>query len=472
MKIKWKLFFSTLLVVTLGFCMGGSLFLARNFQHILDSRLEQAGLEHYTTQYVFELQLNGTLAITENHRSDILIKAAAWAAENLSWQEQTFCVSHEDGTILYSNFPARIGEQDILDTFENAPQGKLVSDGEHYDLLVTTVCDWSGVRFLLTTSREVTDLFLELRWQAGNMLLISAGMILLLGVVLLVVSGTLTGRIEKLDHAAHQLAGGDYSRRVQISGQDEIARLGESFNQMAGAVEENIHRLESYAKSRDEFAANFSHELKTPMTSIIGYADLLRSRRCDEETTIQAAQYIFEEGKRLEQLAQKLLSLMKLRQTRIELSSNDLGPVLPQAAASVRPLCESKSVQLRLPDCGAQAVFDLALLQTLLVNLLRNAAAACDKNGLIQILLEEKEDRWVISVRDNGCGIPTEDIPRLTEEFYRVDRSRTRAGGGTGLGLAICREIAKLHGSELCITSTLGTGTTVSFELGKEGVTG
>lgn len=304
------------------------------------------------------------------------------------------------------------------------------------------------------------------------MLLISAGMILLLGVVLLVVSGTLTGRIEKLDHAAHQLAGGDYSRRVQISGQDEIARLGESFNQMAGAVEENIHRLESYAKSRDEFAANFSHELKTPMTSIIGYADLLRSRRCDEETTIQAAQYIFEEGKRLEQLAQKLLSLMKLRQTQMELSSNNLGMVLSQAAASVRPLCESKGVQLQLPNCEAQARFDLALLQTLLVNLLRNAAAACDEQGIIQILLDEEKDHWTISVRDNGCGIPNQDIPRLTEEFYRVDRSRTRAGGGTGLGLAICREIAKLHGSELCITSTLGTGTTVSFELGKEGATG
>lgn len=468
MKVKYQLFFSMILVVSIGFFAGGAFFLYGNFRGNLQSRVEHANQQHYTAQYFYELRLSGNTAGADSLSPEDLIAAAADVASELPWGDLTLCVSQmkEAGAVhLYSDLPARIGRQDLLDTIGADPIGKIVLHGDDYDLLVTTSATWRGTTFFFTTAHSVTSVYEELNAQTRNLLLIWMGMLLPLGAAALTVSGSISRRIEELEKTAGHISSGAYGERTVVAGDDEIARLGISFNRMADSVEKTLDELQDYAKSRDDFARNFSHELKTPLTSIIGYAELLRTQPCGEAVIQEAAGYIFREGKRLEVLSRRLLELMKLRQTRLKLTIHPLGPILFQLKESVIPLCRKNGVRLAVPDCNGTAAFDPTLFLTLLTNLVNNAQAACENGGLVELTLKEQESRWIITVRDNGKGIPAEKIPRLTEEFYQIDQARN--SGGIGLGLSICQEIARLHGGSLSIQSVPGKGTDVSFSLQK-----
>jgi len=469
MKVKYQLFFSMILVVSAGFFAGGALFLRGNFQGSLRSRVEQANQQHYTAQYFYELRLSGDTAGADALADDALVRAAAGVTGEPPWNGLALCVSREGGkgpVHLYSSLPAGIGRRDLLDTIGEGPKGKIVRHGDAYDLLITTPSTRNETTFFFTTAHSVTPVYEELDSQTLRLFLIWAGMLLPLGAAALTVAGSVSRRIEGLEETARRISGGSYGERAAVAGEDEIARLGESFDRMADSIEKTMAELRAYAKSRDDFARNFSHELKTPLTSIIGYADLLRGRRCGEDTVREAAGYIFREGRRLETLSRRLLELMKLRQTRLELSVRPLGQVLARLEESAAPLCRQSGVTLAVRPCEGSAAFDPDLLLTLLANLVNNARDACGAGGRVEVLTEEEGDRWLITVRDNGRGIPAEDLPRIAEEFYQVDKARS--GGGTGLGLSICREIARLHGGELSIQSAPGEGTAVSFSLSKE----
>jgi signal transduction histidine kinase len=156
---------------------------------------------------------------------------------------------------------------------------------------------------------------------------------------------------------------------------------------------------------------------------------------------------------------------MKLRQTKLQLTANDLGPVLNEVVNSTRPVCSKKSISLTLSPHPKQAVFDPALLEMLLINLTRNACEACSDGGNILIDFNVQETRLCVSVTDDGCGIPENELAKISDEFYRVDKARKHTGGNFGLGLSICKEIARLHNSELLIKSEPVQGTAVSFEL-------
>ena len=209
----------------------------------------------------------------------------------------------------------------------------------------------------------------------------------------------------------------------------------------------------------------FAHELKTPMTSIIGYADMLRSIQLEPEKHFLAANYIFSEGKRLESLSLKLLDILVLQKTDFalkpvsaaQLAKETAGlyfPVLQESGLRIEICCEDRTVQAE-PD----------LFKTLLINLLDNARKASDPGSCIRISGTQSENDYLLTVQDYGRGIPEEELPRITEAFYMVDKSRARAQNGAGLGLAICAQIAEIHGAHLSIESKLGNGTAVTIRL-------
>ena len=174
---------------------------------------------------------------------------------------------------------------------------------------------------------------------------------------------------------------------------------------------------------------SFAHELKTPMTSIIGYADTLRSRGLSEEQRFQAANYIFEEGKRLEALSLKLMDLIVLDKQKIS-----MRPV-PAAELSERVIHLRKAV---------------------------------DADGLIRFEGRSDENGYTLVIKDNGRGMLREDMNRITEAFYMADKSRARKEGGAGLGLSLCRRIVELHGGTMEFESRLEIGTAVTVQLRKE----
>ena len=207
----------------------------------------------------------------------------------------------------------------------------------------------------------------------------------------------------------------------------------------------------------------FTHELKTPMTSIIGYADMLRTAQGDPDEQREAAGAIYHEGRRLEDLSQKLLALLALGGGELQLHPLDLAALWPR----LRAACPGANLQTPPGPCTVQG--DADLLLDLFYNLVQNAVKASAPGAPIAIACTQQGGSVTVSVTDCGCGIPPQEIPRVTEPFYMVDKSRARKQGGSGLGLALCQRIAAAHGGTLEIESRQGQGTTVRVTLPKGG---
>ena len=213
------------------------------------------------------------------------------------------------------------------------------------------------------------------------------------------------------------------------------------------------------------FVADLTHELKTPLTSMIGYADLLRGGELPPENQRRAADAIYHESTRLESLSQQLLSLQDLRQEALTLTAVPVAAAFEDVARSL-PDCPVVLEKTCPEDAAVRA--DRVLLVDLLRNLVLNAAHASTPGSVVALRCLPAGDRWRLEVADTGCGIPPEALPHLTEPFYRVDKARARANGGSGVGLALCADIAAAFGSRLEFASTVGEGTTVSLTLPKE----
>lgn len=286
--------------------------------------------------------------------------------------------------------------------------------------------------------------------------------------VMLILSVFITRPVKKMNLAAKRIARGDYGKRLKSRGSDEIAELTESFNVMTDSIEEKVDELSRELRQREEFMANFAHELKTPMTSVIGYADMLYQKELPREEVKDAAWYILNEGMRLESLSLKLMDLFVMGRQDFLLEEMEAGEVLQNVLQGMEPILKERGTRLYLEAEPAYIRVEIDLFKTLLWNLVDNATKAGGSEIWVRGLAGEK---YRIQVKDNGCGIPKEEIGKITEAFYMVDKSRARKQHGAGLGLALAAEIARIHGSELTIESEMGQGTSISLDLyrAKEG---
>ena len=272
----------------------------------------------------------------------------------------------------------------------------------------------------------------------------------------------LTNPIRKLKRSAARIANGSYTERANVRTKDEIGELSDSFNYMAAAVEQNVADLKRYARQQEDFVANFSHELKTPLTSIIGYADMLRSEKLDSSDAFKSASFIFSEGKRLEAMSLKLMDMIVLEHQHFSLKPVGIRPLLEHTTEMMTPLLTQSGMEIEL-KAEKQIVYgEPDLLMTLMINLIDNGRKASD-GGKIVLSGRTVGKQYQISVRDFGRGIPPEELHRITEAFYMVDKSRARAQHGAGLGLSIADRIAKIHESTLLFESVPGEGTMVTL---------
>jgi signal transduction histidine kinase len=229
----------------------------------------------------------------------------------------------------------------------------------------------------------------------------------------------------------------------------------------ADKLEYSLKTLQDTADRREEFIASFAHELKTPLTAIIGYADMLRSKDMAPKPRFTAAGYIFSEGKRLEALSLKLMDIIVAGKQSIEKKRYDASYWLREIAAVTVPSVTDEGMKLEVYWENAQVELEPDLFKTLLINLVDNARKASHKGQTIELFGKNEEGGYAFYVRDYGRGMNKEDIAKITEPFYMIDKSRSRAQNGAGLGLALCQKIAELHGTTLEYSSAPGEGTTV-----------
>lgn len=316
----------------------------------------------------------------------------------------------------------------------------------------------------LATAYDLTDLYRGRDAALRRFLLLEAAVLAAGAAVTAVFARRMTRPLRTLTTASTEIADGDYARRTGLHTGDEIETLSSSFDKMADAVQEKITALQADVRQREDFMGAFAHELKTPMTSIIGYADMLRTIQASPAEQYEAAGAIYHEGRRLEALSGKLLALLGLGEETITLQPTALAALWPRLQAAC------PGVPLQLPACDAAVQADADLLLDLLCNLVGNAVKASEPGQPVEVRAADNGDTVTLTVADHGCGIPQSEISRVTEPFYMVDKSRARKQGGSGLGLTLCKRIAEVHGSDLHIESTPGEGTRVSVILRKGAV--
>ena len=230
-------------------------------------------------------------------------------------------------------------------------------------------------------------------------------------------------------------------------------------------LERSIENLENVAARREEFIGSFAHELKTPLTAIIGYADMLRSKEMQPKSRFTAAGYIFSEGKRLEALSLKLMDIIVAGNQEFEPKRFEVGYFVRGVAAVTVPSLSNDGLTLDLRWEPGEIEVEPDLFKTLMINLVDNARKASHKGGVIELFGKVEDGGYALYVRDHGRGMPKEELSRITEPFYMIDKSRSRAQNGAGLGLALCQRIAELHGTKLEYDSEEGKGTTVRILL-------
>ncbi len=230
-------------------------------------------------------------------------------------------------------------------------------------------------------------------------------------------------------------------------------------------LERSISNLEDVANRREEFIASFAHELKTPLTAIIGYADMLRSKDMSPKSRFTAAGYIFSEGKRLEALSLKLMDIIVAGKAGFEKRKFEVGYFIRSIAAVTVPSLSNDGITLDMRWEPGEISVEPDLFKTLMINLVDNARKASKRNDTIELFGKAEEGGYALYVRDHGRGMKKEELSKITEPFYMIDKSRSRAQNGAGLGLALCQRIAELHETRLEYDSEPGQGTTVRIML-------
>lgn len=464
MKFPYKILLSTIIIMATAFGFSGYFFINYVFDTSMEREIGQAMNESSILRFAFEtaaLNIPSKYEVLQNNTIEqigVNLETGGAAINRL------LRLSDENRTPLYAS-DGFVEETDFLNQIgEQTRVYQVIQEGDYYYVQTGTMINALDRILYLETMKDVTEVFNERSRGFAVYRRVTLVMLISSSVVMLFISFLLTRPIRLLTRATREMTQGDYSYRAEQTSNDEMGQLTKDFNQMANALEENIHKLEQEIEAKEEFIAAFSHELKTPLTAIIGYADMLRSHKLDEEKAFLSANYIYTEGKRLETMSFRLLDLIVTRRGDIEFQTVDVDSLFGYIKEMYGIHTET-DMHFQFSYEPGQVRMEPNLIKTVLINLVDNACKASEPGSTVEILGTRQEKGYFFAVRDYGVGIPAEELRKITEAFYMVDKSRSRSKNGAGLGLALCAEILKLHGSELVIESTLGEGSCIGFLL-------
>jgi signal transduction histidine kinase len=341
--------------------------------------------------------------------------------------------------------------------------------GQHW-LLLSSAVKTNEEPLYLYAAHDISGLYTMRQSQQRTYRRVFAAMAVLCAALSYTVSRLLTAPLVGLSRASRAIASGEFSSRTPVRSEDEVGAVSRDFNLMAEQMEKTVRELHQAVERQERFMGSFAHELKTPMTSLIGYAELLQSGTLTPAEQTEAAGYVYSESKRLSNLSRKLLELLVVKEQGLPLAEISPEDMIRELTDRLRPLLAKRQISV---SCACQpgiCRLEPDLTWSLLLNLADNAQKAMDRGGELRFESEMLPGGVRIRVLDTGGGIPEEALAHLTEAFYRVDKARSRKQGGFGLGLALCQEIAALHCGSLQFANRTDThGCCVTVELRGEG---
>jgi len=309
------------------------------------------------------------------------------------------------------------------------------------------------VLFSLAQQNRTMSLILNYLWLTG------IALTLLIGLIAFFVLRRLIAPIRDAAKTAEELTAGNLELRMDIQGEDEIASLGYSFNEMAVSLQQQISRLENLSKLQQRFVSDVSHELRTPLTTIRMASQVIyASREAFEPTVSRSAELLITQIERFESLLTDLLEVSRFdaQAAVLEIEEVDLIILVKETIDYLHP-SQDRAINLWAPDKPVMVDVDPRRIRRIIRNLISNAVDHREDKG-IDIQIKENENEVSVGVRDYGIGFNYTDKKLLFERFWRADSSRARTRGGTGLGLSIALEDAKLHQGEIDVWGARGLG--------------
>ena len=463
MKFKHKLVLCMVVLLGLSFGLGGTILIHRSFKTSLSSTIDSDLLNYESIQSTLLIAVDTNSVSSYIDMSNIINQLSAQGNSN----RKNIILRNSDMEVV-SIMNSSFTYKEMKPSDENTCNSIIWRENNNYYLQLCSSMDINTENLDISQMDivyDITSVYAARAQEQNTFRLLLITIFVVGSITSMIAASLLTKPLEKLSSLAQHISHGDYSARLHIHSGDEIEALANDFNNMADTIEDNISELHFSMEKQEQFMGSFAHELKTPMTSIIGYADLLRSQNMSEDETNEAANYIFSEGKRLESLSLKLLDLLVVKNQETILTPTDPALAVRNVINVMKPELAKEHITLKSSCRKGCCMMDIDLFQSLIINIIDNARKAIDDNGLIHVAGTVRDDNYVIIIKDNGRGMPPEEITRISEAFYRIDKSRSRAQGGAGLGLAICSKIAEIHQAKIKYKSAVGRGTVVTITL-------
>ena len=456
MKLWQKLSFMTILVLFLSTGLSGAVLMWHSAYYNEEKTVENYEQQLHSTALALGRELDYTIlssynTVTKNAYLNYLLKKYGSNRYILLYKNQIAC--------SMTPFALHITESNRWNTEEAA---SIIQKTGESRFLITgrTVPGNTKGDYTLVLVQDISEIYIDIRHQVMLAIFLYAGGAVLAVLLIFLSTKKILAPLQSLYLAAEDIRCGRLGRRVPMQTRDEIGIVANAFNAMAAQIQQQLTELSDLSRQRGQMLGSLAHELKTPMTSIIGYTDTLLHVKIKENQQKRALTHIYQESRRLERLGSKLMNLIgSYDNESIRLQKTDISDLFARVKALERPNLDKKQIQLHT-DCHiGQLLLDSDLFESLLINLIDNAIKASSPGSAVYLTGKENS----ISVKDEGHGIPSKDLRRVTEAFYMVDKARSRKEGGCGLGLSLCSMIARLHRAELIIDSQEGKGTTVSI---------
>lgn len=360
--------------------------------------------------------------------------------------------------IIYSSLP-ELNEyitQDLLENEKDTYISKVVKLEDKHYMLISSSLNEENQKLIYI--REITEIYKiqEEMKQYGYMIITIS--IVVIAILSYAISKSLTIPLDNIKKGTEKIAEGDYEVKLKEN-RSEFGKLAKAFNKMSNDINIRNKELMDLIENKQMFIDNLSHEMNTPLTTIQGYAEFLERANCSEEDKIKYLQYIQEESKRIRDIYKKLLLLSYKREKDLELKNEKFDEILEKAERNVNMRLKEKDINLIVDNDINILKCDKTLVQIAISNLIINAIHVSQEGSEIFVnCYNTKKGSKIIEVIDYGVGISKENIEKILEPFYRVDKSRSREQGGAGLGLSICKNIMEMHSGEIKIESEIGKG--------------
>jgi len=377
-------------------------------------------------------------------------------------------ITDADGTVIYAPDGMDIESDFPADRIDRAMQGQGIdvrhrrfSEGTFFVSAFTPIISRGvviGAVYVHDEDPIQGAVLIEMQNTLRN---ISISVVIFSIVAVAFIIFSIMRRVRLIVEAIKQVREGQYSYRIEISGSDELALLGDEFNSLTD-------RLRETEEIRRRFVADASHELKTPLASIRLLSDsILQNEDIERETVKEFVGDIGMEAERLARITDKLMILTKIdSQTSEEYTKIDMREAVESTLRMLRPLAESRGLALSLEledNCFVKATDDA--VHTIIYNLVENAIKYNKPDGSVAVRLKIDDNVVEFTVDDRGVGIPDDDLPHIFNRFYRVDKARSREAGGSGLGLAIVRDAVRELGGEVTVINRIGGGSRFQVRL-------